>query len=296
MLTLTMVEMPRPAQPKRSEIEDAKATHDSPQKAAEYGAQSPEMQQNTRSTSDQPKRPEIPWFTLHLVMAWTSGKGTTIILRGCKFSLAYYTLLFAPLLAVDQFLASFSSTTIRIAIFMLLSATLSPFRAAWTQTVTTKTCPPTRNLWQPVQAFKQTFRTLLLPSLLHATAQAATVTVPLMLYQQLDPSALHWDLPSVTRVLEIPGSAALVALILLLPSTTALNRMEAALLPAGLESDRVIPFDRAAIFPGIDNNECELLIPTFRAYRSIDVRTMRRVWGQCGRWILGLVCAVCIVH
>ncbi|KAJ7110568.1 hypothetical protein C8R44DRAFT_800238 [Mycena epipterygia] len=140
------------------------------------------------------------------------------------------------------------------------SVILARVHMLWTHTMIAH--PTTKSFLQRMVPVKEC-KPLVLPTLVFAAAQQATFLLPLAVAVLLDlpgmpEHALHAaqrDEPATLalmalRILAVPASAALFALLVLLPASATLTRIETALLPADMQT--IVPFDRAALVGDID--------------------------------------------
>ena len=128
-------------------------------------------------------------------------------------------------------------------------------------------------------------KALLLPALVYAVAQQATIILPISVGFALGVIAPYHGPPEhvqdmmrgcpkealfhALRFLAIPLTYAMVGLAILLPASVSLTRIEASLLPEGEET--IVPFDKDAMMGDIDlsvRGGCRQLF--VQAWRSFD--------------------------
>ncbi|KAJ7309134.1 hypothetical protein DFH08DRAFT_1088310 [Mycena albidolilacea] len=161
---------------------------------------------------------------------------------------------------VSSILSGFLGALGHSVVSVLASLLLVRLHMLWTHTMIAH--PPTKPLLQRIVPRAQC-KPLILPTFVYAAAQQATFLVPLGVAYLLDlPSAPDAALRAAQkndcaalaslalRILAVPLTAALIALFVLLPASATLTRIEAALLPADMQS--IVAFDRAALVGNID--------------------------------------------
>ncbi|PIB02791.1 hypothetical protein CB0940_11775 [Cercospora beticola] len=170
--------------------------------------------------------------------------------------------------------------------YIVASLGLARLHMVWTHTM----------IGQPVaQPFYRRFvprkqcKAILLPSLVFAMAQQATLLLPLIVAVALglpdidhsqvtnaakhDCSKLVW---MALRFLAVPATGLFVAFAILLPATVTLTRIEALLLPE--DQDTIVPFDRSAIVGNVD-------ITAKGSSRAIFIQAWRS-FDSSARWRL----------
>ena len=132
-------------------------------------------------------------------------------------------------------------------------------------------------------------KAILLPSLVFAVAQQATLILPIIVafalglpeinHSHVSEAAKH-DCSKLVwmglRFLAVPATGLFVAFAILLPATVTLTRIEALLLPEG--QDTIVPFDRQAIVGNLD-------ITARGSSRAIFVQAWRS-FDNSSRWRL----------
>ncbi|KAJ6450746.1 hypothetical protein C8R45DRAFT_1083828 [Mycena sanguinolenta] len=179
--------------------------------------------------------------------------------RGLGVNMLYsvaYTLVSSILGALIFGSTLFGHTVVSI----LTSLLLVRVHMLWTHTMIAH--PTTKSILHRIVPRAQC-KVLILPTLVYAAAQQATLLVPLGVAYFLGLTSSPEDalraaqqhdcalLASLAlRMLAVPLTAALIALFVLLPASAALTRIEAVLLPSDMQP--IVTFDRAALVGSID--------------------------------------------
>ena len=180
-------------------------------------------------------------------------------------------------------------------VYIFTSVALSRFHMLWTHAMIAH--PTTKPFYRRMVSRKQC-KAILLPSLVFATAQQATLIAPLAVafalglpQDHMHHLGEHSDCArtafQVLRVLAVPATAIAVALAVLLPAAVTLTRIEATLLPEDQES--IVPFDRQAILGSVDiaalqRGDCKVLF--VQAWRSFDRAARLRVIKLYAKMVL----------
>lgn len=194
--------------------------------------------------------------------------------RGLGWSIFYHMAhgFASNLLAAFMGLGVFGSSLT----YIMVSICLSRLHMAWTHSMI---AAPTNTPWYTRMVPRKQCKPLLLPALVFATAQQATIILPIAVAFALglpqihaenihDKSGCHMGLVAL-RFLAVPATFLIVALAVLLPAAVTLTRIEALLLPTDRET--IVPFDRAAILGDIDMTKCGSSKSLFvSAWRSFD--------------------------
>ena len=175
--------------------------------------------------------------------------------------------------------------------FVLVSLGLARIHMAWTHAMIGQ--PSSKSYLRRMPARKDC-RRILLPALVYALAQQATIILPLgvalllgvtppPLFQKEDPNRHFHPCPKqmaimALRVLAVPATYAIVGLAVLLPASVTLTRIEATLLPEGEEA--IVPFDKEAIIGDIDvtakGHARALFVQAWRSFdRSARLRLIK---------------------
>lgn len=145
--------------------------------------------------------------------------------------------------------------------YILVSLGLARLHMAWTHSLIAY--PSTKRWYQRVPTRKDC-RAILLPALVYAAAEQATLILPIgvALTLGVTGSQAHHAKEAVghelcnrnlliaLRFLAVPATYIIVALAVLVPASVTLTRIEATLLPEGEET--IVPFDKAAIMGDVD--------------------------------------------
>lgn len=165
-------------------------------------------------------------------------------------------------------------------VYTFVSVATSRLHMLWTHTMIA--APTTKPIWRRFVSRKDA-RPILLPSLVFALAQQATILFPFAvafvlgvpemdhaMFAQAAEAKDHFKIACmVLRIAAVPATALLVALAVLLPAAVTLTRIEALLLPA--DQDTIVPFDRQAITAGVDTTKrCQAFGLFTSAWRSFD--------------------------
>jgi hypothetical protein len=140
--------------------------------------------------------------------------------------------------------------------YILVSLGLARIHMAWTHSMIAY--PSSKSIKARIVPRKQC-KAILLPSLVFAVAQQATFILPVAVafalglpnieHEHLVEAAHHGDCHKMLflglRFLAVPATAIFVALMVLLPASVTLTRIEASLLPE--DEQTIVPFDKEAI-------------------------------------------------
>lgn len=146
-------------------------------------------------------------------------------------------------------------------IFIIVSVGLARLHMLWTHSMIAY---PSSKPWYRRFVPRKNCKAVLLPSLVYAAAQQATVLIPMALAFLLDLHHVSHDdmIKSATRkhcgkmmlmglrFLAVPAAALFIGFAVLLPAAVTLTRVEATLLPEDQET--IVNFDRAAVLGDID--------------------------------------------
>ncbi|GIZ42205.1 hypothetical protein CKM354_000548300 [Cercospora kikuchii] len=185
--------------------------------------------------------------------------------------------------------------------YTVASLGLARLHMVWTHTM----------IGQPVaQPFYRRFvprkqcKAILLPSLVFAMAQQATLILPLIVavalglpdidHSQVTHAAKHdcnklvW---MALRFLAVPATGLFVAFAVLLPATVTLTRIEALLLPE--DQDTIVPFDRSAIVGNVDitakGSSRAVFIQAWRSFDSSARWRLIKLYVKMAAMQLGLI-------
>lgn len=208
--------------------------------------------------------------------------------RGLGLSVLYHGLH----AAISNFLGSFMGFGIvgHFFSYVLVSLGLARIHMVWTHSMIAY--PSAKPFWKRIVPRKQC-KAILLPSLVFAVAQQATVMLPLAVafavglpgvnHEQIVAAAHHEKCGTKMmlmglRFLAVPTTALFVALAVLLPATVTLTRIEAALLPE--EETTIVPFDKASLLGEIDmtarGSSRALFVQAWRSFdRSARLRLIK---------------------
>jgi hypothetical protein len=193
--------------------------------------------------------------------------------RGAGFAICYNLL--------HGFVANFLASMLGFGIFghaatyIFSSLCLARLHMAWTHKMISEhsTMPWTKRIVP-----RQQCKIILLPTLVFAAAQQATVILPLAVAFALGlPEQFHSGAAAsegchsmlALKVLAVPATALIVALAVLLPASVTLTRIEAALLPA--DQQTIVAFERASVLGNVDLAQRGASRAVFvQAWRSFD--------------------------
>ncbi|KAK0257207.1 hypothetical protein LTR91_001455 [Friedmanniomyces endolithicus] len=171
--------------------------------------------------------------------------------------------------------------------YVLVSLGLARIHMVWTHSMIAY--PSAKPFWRRIVPRKQC-KAILLPSLVFAVAQQATIGLPLMVAfamglpeikrEHVMATAQHENCGQMAllalRFFAVPATAIFVVLAVLLPASMTLTRIEAALLPE--DEQTIVPFDKEAIVGELDltvrGSSKALFV---QAWRSIDRSARLRV-------------------
>ncbi|KAM3425131.1 hypothetical protein BST61_g7092 [Cercospora zeina] len=163
--------------------------------------------------------------------------------------------------------------------YIVASVGLARLHMVWTHTMIGQ--PSAQPFYRRFVPHKQC-KAILLPSLVFAVAQQATLILPMIVaislglpeidHSQVTHAAKH-DCSKLMwmglRFLAVPATGLFVAFAILLPATVTLTRIEALLLPE--DQHPIVPFDRSAIVGTLDINAQGSARAVFiQAWRSFD--------------------------
>jgi hypothetical protein len=183
--------------------------------------------------------------------------------------------------------------------FIFVSLGLARLHMAWTHKMIAY--PSSKSWYRRLPARKEC-KALLLPALVYAAAQQATMILPVAVAFALgvaQPHGSHFkdamhheDCSKIVslglRILAILATYIFVGLAVLLPASVTLTRIEATLLPEGEEA--IVPFDKAAIVGDIDltvRGGCRALF--VQAWRSFDRASRWRLIKLYAKMVLAQV-------
>ncbi|KAF2716975.1 hypothetical protein K431DRAFT_256503 [Polychaeton citri CBS 116435] len=164
--------------------------------------------------------------------------------------------------------------------YVISSVLLARLHMVWTHAMIAH--PSAKPFWRRMVARKQS-KAILLPSLVFALAQQATIIFPILVaYLSGLPDIDHsyFQSPSghichkkaglfALRLLAVFGTGVIVALAVLLPAAVTLTRIEAVLLNE--DEQTIVPFNREAIVADIDMTQRGSARAVFvQAWRSFD--------------------------
>lgn len=198
--------------------------------------------------------------------------------RGLRLAVLYHFL--HAILA--NFLAAFLGFGIvgEALVYIFVSLGLARLHMAWTHSMIAY---PSAKPWFARLPARKDCKALLLPALVYAAAQQATIILPIGVAFALGVThpqgehikdAVHHDDCSkmamlAVRILAVPVTYIIVGLAVLLPASVTLTRIEATLLPEGEET--IVPFDKAAMMGDVNltvRGGCRALF--VQAWRSFD--------------------------
>ncbi|TKA82554.1 hypothetical protein B0A55_01205 [Friedmanniomyces simplex] len=191
--------------------------------------------------------------------------------------------------------------------YTAVSLGLARLHVVWTHSMIAY--PSAKPFWRRIVPRKQC-GPLLLPSLVFAVAQQATIGLPVMVafalglpelkHEHVMASAQHENCGKMVllglRFLAVPATAIFVALAVLLPASTTLTRIEATLLPE--DEQTIVPFDKEAIVGDLDltvrGSSKALFVQT---WRSVDRSARLRVVKLYAKMVLAqFTIAVIALH
>ncbi|KAK1058149.1 hypothetical protein LTR74_013606 [Friedmanniomyces endolithicus] len=180
--------------------------------------------------------------------------------------------------------------------YIVVSLGLARIHMVWTHSMIAY--PSAKPFWRRIVPRKQC-KAILLPSLVFAVAQQATIGLPLMVafamglpeikHEHVMATAQHENCGKMVllalRFFAVPATAVFVVLAVLLPASMTLTRIEAALLPE--DEQTIVPFDREAIVGELDltvrGSSKALFV---QAWRSIDRSARLRVVKMYAKMVL----------
>lgn len=173
--------------------------------------------------------------------------------------------------------------------YVLVSLGLARVHMAWTHAMIGQ---PSSKSWLRRMPARKDCRRILLPTLVYALAQQATIILPIgvAFFMGVTPPQLHGikdtmhhgcpkQMASIAlRMLAVPLTYAIVGLAVLLPASVTLTRIEATLLPEGEEA--IVSFDKEAIVGDIDvvakGGSRALFVQAWRSFdRSARLRLIK---------------------
>lgn len=207
--------------------------------------------------------------------------------------------------ALYVMLLSFSSNSLarvvgfgmvgEVACFLLSSVVFCRLHMAWTHKMISQ---PTNEWWFRQAPSFRDCRALVLPTLVYAAAQQATLILPLGVAAALGPAGSPQDGPAgndevimacseiapglLLRLLAVPLTFVAVSLLVLFPASVTLTRIEAALLPEGRET--IVTFDKAALLENIDlstrSGRCALFVHAWRSFDGASRLRLIKVYAK----------------
>jgi len=179
--------------------------------------------------------------------------------------------------------------------FTFFTVGLSQLHMAWTHSMIAM--PSQKSFWRRLVPCKNA-RPVLLPNMVLAAAQMATIYLPLGVAALVDLPELSKyhankiligeDVDAISafflrlRLIAIPATFILCAFCVLLPATVTLTRIEALLLAEGEET--IVPFDRQAIIAGIDmdkrGSSFALFAAAWRSFNSAARWRLIKVYAK----------------
>ena len=183
--------------------------------------------------------------------------------------------------------------------YIFASLGLARLHMAWTHKMISH---PSEKSWYRRLPPRKQCKALLLPTLVYAVAQQATIILPIAVAfalgvahphgSHLKDAMHHEDCSKLVRlglaVLAVPATYIFVGLAVLLPASVTLTRIEATLLPEGEEA--IVPFDKTLIMGDIDmsvRGGCRALF--VQAWRSFDKASRWRLIKLYAKMILAQV-------
>lgn len=183
--------------------------------------------------------------------------------------------------------------------YIMASLGLARLHMAWTHRMISK---PKAESWYRRLPARKECKALLLPTLVYAAAQQATIVLPIAVAfalgiahphgEHFKHAANHEDCSKMVllglRFLAIPATYIFVGLAVLLPASVTLTRIEATLLPENEET--IVTFDKAAIMGEIDmtvRGGCKSLF--VQAWRSFDKASRWRLIKLYAKMVLAQV-------
>lgn len=223
--------------------------------------------------------------------------GWTARWRGLGLAIVYHFL--------HAIFTNFTSALLGFGIFgeafcyILASLGLARLHMAWTHKMISH--PSSKSWYRRLPARKEC-KTLLLPTLVYAAAQQATMVLPIAVAfalgvvqphgSQFKDAMHHEGCSKMVRlglsVLAVPATYIFVGLAVLLPASVTLTRIEATLLPEGEEA--IVSFDKAAIVGDVDvtvRGGCRALF--VQAWRSFDKASRWRLVKLYAKMVLAQV-------
>jgi hypothetical protein len=217
--------------------------------------------------------------------------------RGLGLSIFYHFL--------HSLIANFLASVIGLGLigeaftYMFVSVGLARIHMAWTHKMISY---PTSQWWFRRVPARKDCRQILLPALVYAAAQQATIILPIGVafalglghpeHDHFKNAVEHHDCSKMAllglRVLAVPATYIVVGLAVLLPASVTLTRIEATLLPEGEEA--IVNFDKAAVMGDIDVKVRGGARALFvQAWRSFDRSSRLRVIKLYAKMILAQV-------
>lgn len=207
--------------------------------------------------------------------------------RGLGFSVLYH---FLHAVCANLMGAAFGpNVAAQVLIYVFTSVGLARVHMLWTHSMIAY--PSTKPFYRRMVPRKQC-KAILLPALVYALAELATVALPVGVALALNVPAMHKPdfthgvhhkdcammALSALRFLAVPATALIVAISVLLPAAVTLTRIEATLLPE--DEQTIVPFDREAIVGNIDlsvrGSSRALFVEAWRSFdRSARLRLIK---------------------
>jgi len=143
-------------------------------------------------------------------------------------------------------------------VYIFVSVAFARLHMSWTHAIISM---PSSKPWYRKMVARKQSKLVLLPSLVFACAQQATILIPMGVFIIVDTityDTFHDNTPRMCAgtvlqalgFLTVPLSGLITALCFLLPAAATLTRVEAALLPEGEET--IVPFDRSVVVGDVD--------------------------------------------
>lgn len=163
--------------------------------------------------------------------------GFTARWRGLGISMVYHL---AHSL-ISNFIFSFVHpfAWVQVLAYVASSVLLARIHMTWTHVIISK--PSSKPWFRRVAGDRKTWRTLVLPSAVYATAQMATIGLPFLAFVIFTSGPADAQQQCIGVMV---GGLIMLALsvLILLPASVTLTRIEASFLPA--DEDTIVPFDR----------------------------------------------------
>lgn len=160
--------------------------------------------------------------------------------RGFRISIFYHMVhgLFANLMI--NYVFGRQSVPLHPLAYLISSVLLARIHMTWTHIMISN--PSDKSWFRRIPSGRFIFRTLALPSLVFALAQQAVVVVPAMVFASFGPTSEKFAEDETLRVCATLAAGIFTAILVLLPASVTLTRIEASLLPEDQET--IVSFDR----------------------------------------------------